>query len=120
MVTYYESSIASGDVGLCLLIEKKELANSLWRSRPSRRREDGNWREFRRISDQVVTSDEFLESGRISSKFDSGVSFKELWRNLKSEGLGKQSSHDVSSFARSVCRAFFFVCRRGSCSGCFR
>jgi hypothetical protein len=57
MVTYYESSIASGDVELYLLIERRELAYSLWRSMPSRRRGDGNWREFRRISDQVVWID---------------------------------------------------------------
>jgi hypothetical protein len=66
----------------------------LWRSRPSCRRWDGNWRQFRRISDQVVPMEEFLERWRIFSKLDSEGSIKELWRNLKSEWLGKQSSPD--------------------------
>jgi hypothetical protein len=68
----------------------------LWRSRPSRRRKDENWRKFRRISDQVVKREEFLERRRISSKFDCEGSIKELWRNMMSEGLGKPFSHDVS------------------------
>jgi hypothetical protein len=38
MVTYYEISIASADDELRLLIERRELAYSLWKSRPSRRR----------------------------------------------------------------------------------
>jgi hypothetical protein len=41
-----------------------------------------------------VTREEFLERRPISSKFDSGGSITELWRNLKSKGLGKQSSPD--------------------------
>jgi hypothetical protein len=101
MGTYYESYIASGDVELRLLIERRELqlAYSLWRSMPGRRRGDGNWNECRRISDQVVTREDFLELQRISSKFDLEGSFNELLRNLKSEGLGKQPSHDASSFS---------------------
>jgi hypothetical protein len=51
MVTYQEISIASADDELRLLIERRELAYSLWKSRPSRRRGDGSWREFRRMSD---------------------------------------------------------------------
>jgi hypothetical protein len=39
---------------------------------------DGQWREFCRISDQVVTREEFLERQRVSSKFDSGGSIKEF------------------------------------------
>jgi hypothetical protein len=42
MGTYYESSIASGDVELRLLIERRELAYSLWRFMLGRRRGDGN------------------------------------------------------------------------------
>jgi hypothetical protein len=61
MVTYYESSIASGDVELRLLIEIRECAYSLWRSGPSCRSGVGNWRESRHISDQVVTREKFFE-----------------------------------------------------------
>jgi hypothetical protein len=76
----------------------------LWRSRPSRRKRDAKWREFRRISDQVVTREDFLERRRISSKVDSGGSMEELWRNLKSEELG------IGSPQGNVLSPILFAC----------
>jgi hypothetical protein len=59
ILTYYESSIASGDVELRLLIERRELAYPLWRSRPSCRSTEGNFV----IS---VIKEKFLEKQRRS------------------------------------------------------
>jgi hypothetical protein len=62
---------------------------------PSLKRGDGNWKEFCRIRDQVVTREEFLEKQLKSSKFDSGGSIKKLWRNLKNEGFAFKCVEEV-------------------------
>jgi hypothetical protein len=57
LVTDMKSAIVDGDPELQLLIEKREIACSLWRSRPNQRRGNGFWREFRHISDLVAAKE---------------------------------------------------------------
>jgi hypothetical protein len=98
-VTYKESATVDGDPELQLLVERRETAFSVWRSRRVRRRGDSYWREFRRVSELVAEREEFLERQRIAAKFDPGLSLKGLWRNLKIEGIGKQSASQVTMFS---------------------
>jgi hypothetical protein len=43
--------------------------------------------------------EEFLERHRISTKFDSSRPLKQLWRNLKDDGIGRQSCGQTAMFS---------------------
>jgi Reverse transcriptase (RNA-dependent DNA polymerase) len=92
------SNISADDAELRRLVEMREITYNLWRSRRRRRRGDQNWREFKRYSGMVQDREELLEKTRIERKFHSENTMKDLWRNLKSEGLGKQSTRVTSQF----------------------
>jgi hypothetical protein len=50
---------------------------------------------FGEISDLVAEREEFLERYPISTKFESSRPLKHLWRNLKDEGIRRQSDRYV-------------------------
>jgi hypothetical protein len=78
LVESMESATVDGDPELQLLVERRKIAYSIWRSRTNRRRSDGFWREFRCISDLVAEMEEFLERHRIFIKFVSNRMLKHL------------------------------------------
>jgi Reverse transcriptase (RNA-dependent DNA polymerase) len=107
-VTYLESNLEAGDSELLRLVEMRETAYVIWRSRRNRRRGDQNWQEFKRVSRLVDRREETLKKSRIEQKFNNpGQSLKDLWKKLKSEGLGKQSGKAVTSFTPDQFNGYF-------------
>jgi hypothetical protein len=71
----------------------RETAYSTLRSGRRRRRGNANWREFKQISLLVAERESEMDRQRIARKFDRPSLFsRQLWNNLKSEGIGKQIS----------------------------
>jgi retron-type reverse transcriptase len=98
MTTFMPCNATPVDSELCRLVEMREVAYRLWRSRRRRRRGDLCWREFKRLSLLVKVREETLESRRVERKFRGCDTLQELWRKLKSEGLGKQGVRASTPF----------------------
>jgi hypothetical protein len=93
MATFIPRATLSDDPELTRLIAAGEIAYNVWRFNINYRRGDAGWREFKRISYNVLLHESQLENACIAGKFDrTGITPKQLWINLKSEGLGKQSN----------------------------
>jgi hypothetical protein len=58
--------------------------------------------------------EELLERHRISTKFDSSRPLKQLWRNLKDEGIGRQSCGQTGMFSPDEFNMHFTSAAAGS------
>jgi hypothetical protein len=83
------------DVELKILVEQTE-AYRIWRGKKNRRK--SNSRASQRIIHRVKSRKNRLKRARFEEKFGPHYSLKDFRRNLKTEGIRKQSVTEVDFF----------------------